>query len=944
MQIKSWTEVATPHEDVLKGTFKQAEFAADLSRVREGTAGPEYQDPVQFFERTFITEGMRLLLDSLVKRLSGGSGDPVLQLQTAFGGGKSHTMLAVYHIARGDVPVGSLQGVPPILDAAGITSLPKANIAIIDGNRLSPSQPIFEDGLEIRTLWGEIAWQIGGEEAFSMLADSDRDGTSPGKKVLISMFEKYGPVVILMDEMVAYVRQFEEGKSYPGGTLESNLSFIQALTESVATTKSSILFVSLPESNVELGGTRGQQALNALEKYFGRIHALWKPVATEEAFEIVRRRLFNTITDQDAVKDICHAFSTYYQENSQDFPNEVIEGAYLRRLVASYPIHPEVFDRLYLDWSTMDKFQRTRGVLQLLATVIYRLWKDGNRDPMIMPGAIPLFDSNVKNQALYYLPPGWDPVVDKDIDGENCKSAEIDTQQSLIGKHQGARRVARTIFLGSAPSVSSQRIRGLSRKYITLGAAHPGISVSVIKDALKKLEDRLQHLNVDDNRYWFDVTPNLRREMEERKSRFKESDDLYPEIQTRLNRIITRGVFSGVHVFTASADIPDDMELRLCVLSPKSPHSKTCELAAVVAGKILSMRGNSPRLHQNRLIFLAPDYNALPRLKDYLSVYLAWKSIVDDVDQGKLVLDVLQVRQASQNMESASRTVNRTIVECYQWLMVPIQQPGRNGQLKKTEWECIRLNAGAANTTKEIETRLVQEEMLLEVWSPIHLDNMLKQWFWKNDRTDINTADLWQKMCDYLYMPRLVNKSILKDIIEKGVVSGDYFGYADGKDGGNYKGFKLRQPASVIIDGSSLIVELETARQVQASRQSEVVPPPTGGGQGSGETERGGSTGGKGEDGGSPGQHGVDQTPNHPKQFKKRFFATVDINPHTGRIDFDQIYQEIITLLSQKPGVSVRVKLDIEAENPAGFDEHTERAVRENCATLNFQNAEFDEE
>ncbi len=934
MQIKSWTEIAIPHEDVLKGTFKQAEFAADLSRVREGSAGPEYQDPVSFFQRTYITEGMRLLFDSLVKRLSGGAGDPVVQLQTAFGGGKTHTMVGVYHIARGDVPARDLQGVPPILDAAGVTSLPRANIAVIDGNRLSPSQPNFQDGIEIRTLWGEIAWQLGGEEAFSMLADADRDGVSPGKNILISMFKKYGPVVILMDETVAYMRQFEEGRSYPGGSLETNMSFIQALTESLAATENSMMFVSLPESNAELGGDRGQQVLNILEKYFGRIHALWKPVATEEAFEIVRRRLFNPITDEEAVKKVCQEFSKYYQDNSQDFPGEAIEGAYFRRLTASYPIHPEVFDRLYQDWSTMDKFQRTRGVLQLLATVIYRLWKDGNRDPMIMPGSLPLSDSNVKNQSLYYLPPGWDPVVDRDIDGENAKSTEIDTQNSLIGKHQGARRVARTIFLGSAPSVRSQRIRGIDRKHVALGSAHPGISVSVVKDALKKLEDRLQHLNVSDDRYWFDVTPNLRREMEERKTRFSESDDIFPETMARLNKIINRGIFSGVHIFTASGDIPDDLELRLCVLEPRHPHSRTCELAAAKAGEILRMRGNTPRLHQNRLIFLAPDYNTLPRLKDYLRVYLAWKSIVDDVDQGKLVLDVLQVRQARQSMESASGTVNRTVVECYQWLLVPTQYPGRNGQIKKTEWECFRLSTGAANVASEIENRLLQEESVLNVWSPIHLDNMLKQWFWKNGRTDLNTADLWQKMCDYLYLPRLLDKSILKDAIENGVPSGDYFGYADGKEGDEYKGFKFAESASVVIDGSSLIIELDKARELKARKQAD--------------TETSGS-GHKQPDKPEKEKPGEVPTPHAeqsqgPIRLKKRFYATIGLDPHTGRMQYDEIQKEVISLLSKKPHVSLKIRLDIEAESSKGFDEHTERAVRENCATLNFQNAEFDEE
>jgi len=216
MQIKAWTEIATPHEDVLKGTFKQAEFAADLSLVHKGDAPGEYQDPVSFFQRTYITEGMRLLLDSVVKRLNGGSGDPVVQLQTAFGGGKTHTEMAVYHLTKGEQPPSQLRGIPPILDAAGIAEIPKASIAVVDGNRMSPSQPKKRGDTEVRTLWGEIAWQIGREDGFAMVADSDRDGTSPGKEVLIDLLEKYSPALILMDEMVAYLRQFQEGKGYPG--------------------------------------------------------------------------------------------------------------------------------------------------------------------------------------------------------------------------------------------------------------------------------------------------------------------------------------------------------------------------------------------------------------------------------------------------------------------------------------------------------------------------------------------------------------------------------------------------------------------------------------------------------------------------------------------------------------------------------------------------------
>ena len=248
MTLKPWREIAVPHEDVLKGTFQQAEFAADLSRVHDGTATPEYQNPALFFQRTFITEGMRLLLDSVVKRLAGKGGDPVIQLQTAFGGGKTHTMLAVYHLvnrASGEALASDLAGVPAILDAAGVTELPRARIAVLDGIKLSPNQPVVRvEGdvtQAIRTLWGDLAWQLGKAEGYALVADADASGTSPGKAVLVTLLSRYAPCVILIDELVAYVRQFEEGKTLTGGSFDSNLSFVQALTEALKAVPTAVL-------------------------------------------------------------------------------------------------------------------------------------------------------------------------------------------------------------------------------------------------------------------------------------------------------------------------------------------------------------------------------------------------------------------------------------------------------------------------------------------------------------------------------------------------------------------------------------------------------------------------------------------------------------------------------------------------------------------------------
>lgn len=252
---------------------------------------------------------MRLLLTSVAKRLNGKGGDPVIQLQTAFGGGKTHTMLAVYHLACRPGSLDELPGIPLILDQAGIMDVPRARVCVLDGNDHAPGQSWKHGKQNIQTLWGELAWQLGGQEGYAMVKDSDLTGTSPGKEGLRALLERYSPCVILIDELVAYVRQFADGKALSGGSFDSNLSFAQALTEATKLVPNAILLASLPESEVEAGSEKGVAALKALEKTFGRFQAIWKPVGKEESFEIVRRRLFEPVRDTAMRDEVCRAFS-----------------------------------------------------------------------------------------------------------------------------------------------------------------------------------------------------------------------------------------------------------------------------------------------------------------------------------------------------------------------------------------------------------------------------------------------------------------------------------------------------------------------------------------------------------------------------------------------------------------------------------------------------------
>lgn len=961
MSLKPWREVAVPHEDVLKGTFQQSEFAADISKVHQGIAPAEYQDASLFFQRTFITEGMRLLLDSVVKRLAGRGGDPVVQLQTAFGGGKTHTLLAVYHLAKGTTSASKMQGIPPLLDAAGITELPRARVAVLDGVDLLDlaSKPRVYGKTVVKTIWGEMAWQLGGETAFAKLAEADHDGTAPGKSVLAEILGNSAPCIILMDELVRYVSQFEEGKILSGGTYDTQLSFIQSLTEALKAVPNAILLASLPFSDREAGSQQGIKALRALEHYFGRVQALWKPVATEEAFEIVRRRLFANVSDRLAAEDVCRAYADYYTANAGDFPQETQGSGYVERLKHAYPIHPEVFDRLYEDWSSLDNFQRTRGVLKMMATVIHRLWTTGNNDLMIQPGSLPLFDSDTRNEAVYYLPQGWDPVLERDVDGERAATTELDNARPLFGTIHACRRIARSVFLGSAPDAGAvggaKHHRGIELERVLLGCAQPGQVLGHYKDGVRALVDRLQYLNSANNRYWFDTRPNLRREMEDRKRRFNPREHVYPFIKDKLR--FANGVFGGVHVFTPSADVPDDWQLRLVVLPPEATFSKGAQSPAIeAAAAILKNRGEHPRQKQNRLVFLAPDIDSLARLKDQVTSSLAWRSIVDDVREGRLNLDVHQTKLASASLDQANETLGRMVRETFKWLLAPLQEAKPGKGIGEIQWDYFQINPAVINRVEEIERVLKENELLISEWAPIHLAKMLQSWFWKDDSVAAGALEVWQKTCCYLYLPRLKDSDTVRSAIAAGVSSRDFFGIAYGAEAGRYQGFHFSQNTSVIFDESLLLIEPKAAssfamrlaeeaaeREAQAKSGEEKNP---NGKSATGENDTGSSAGDESKTDETSKTGSSSSTSSQGKSSgnakKTMFFGSVELNPNQAKLQFSDVAEEILMLLN-KPGVKLRIAVEIEAESPNGFDDGVQRAVRENCDQLKFKNRSFEE-
>ena len=956
--LKPWREVVTPHKDVASGRYQQAEFAADLWQVHLGQGTDEYRDPEEFFRRTYLTESLKRMLVGAVRRLSGQGGDPVVQLQTNFGGGKTHSMLALYHLFS-EISPFELAGIEAVMEEAEATALPAVRRVVLVGNKISPGNPSKKpDGTVVRTLWGELAWQLGGKKAYARIKADDEKATSPGD-VLRELFIEYGPCLVLIDEWVAYARQLHDQSDLPAGGFETQFSFAQVLTESARLAGNCLLVISLPASDtagsphaqaddVEVGGQRGREALDRLRNVVGRIESSWRPASAEEGFEIVRRRLFEPILDPAHFKDrdvVARAFADLYRSQHQEFPPECRDADYEKRIKAAYPIHPEVFDRLYNDWSTLVKFQRTRGVLRLMAAVIHSLWEKGDRSPLILPANISIDDPRVQFELTRYLSDNWVPVIEKDVDGPSSLPLQLDRDVPNLGKFSACRRVARSIYMGSAP-LGKAAHRGLEDRQVKLGCVMPGESPAVFGDALRRLAGAATYLYQDGPRYWYSTQPTVTKLAEDRAEQLKrDPDKVVAELEKRLRKDLEqKGDFSRIHAMPESGqDVSDDRDARLVVLRTDYPYSKDPGNAAVAAAKaILEMRGNTPRLFQNALVFLAADKTRLQDLDEAARKYLAWQSIL--VESETLDLAPQQVKQAETQLAAADSAVTARIPETYQWLLAPVQATPQSA----ITWEAIRL-AGQDALAVRASKKLRSDELLLTGFAASRLRMELDRVpLWRGDH--VSVGQLAEDFARYVYLPRLKHSSILVSAVSEGVGlmtwEQDGFAYADSFDesAGRYRGLRRMEAVSLAdADSPGLVVRPEVANRQLAAETAE----PPGGGSGS---PPGGGEGapdvrlpeGTPEVGGKTPPPGP--TPPAAKQQPKRFHGTVTLDSSRVGRDASRIADEVIAHLGGLVGAKVTVTLEISADIPAGVPDHVVRTVTENSRTLKFTSQGFEKE
>lgn len=935
--LSAWRDVVEPHPDVQSGTYQQAEFAADLWQVYKNEGSIEYRKPAEFFQRTYITDGLRDLLVGALRRLNGLPEDPVIQLQTNFGGGKTHSLLALFHLFSG-IDAHKLPGMEEVLEEAGVEPPETVCRAVLVGNRISAGSPIVkDDGTEVRTLWGEIAWQLGGREAFDLVREDDEKGTNPGD-ALTELLRRASPCLVMIDEWVAYARQLHDGPDLPGGTFDTQFTFAQALVEAVKAVPDALIVISLPASDIEVGGQRGKDALVRLTNVIERIAKEWRPASAEESFEIVRRRLFQPILDDryPARDQVIRAFSRMYQDQASEFPSACREKEYERRMKTAYPLHPELFDRLYSDWSSLERFQRTRGVLRLMAKVIHELWTQSDDSLLILPSMVPIQASQVQAELTRYLSDNWVPIIDDDVDGPVSLPSRLDDANPNLGRYSACRRVARTIFIGSVPKAHTSN-PGISDDRIRLGCAQPGETVATFGDALRRLSEKATHLYENRTQYWYNTQPSVNRLAADRALQFKDQQHLvHDEIVTRLREEARkRAAFEAVHaVPKTSAEVVDEAAARLVILGPDHAHvTKSATSPALkFAAEVLKQRGDAPRLYRNMLVFLAPDASRLSDLQEAVCQYLAWTSIVKEIDEEQLDLDAFSRSQARSKKDSASGTVADRMRETFIWLLTPQQEDPRSDQITWSESRLQGQNGLAERAAKKLENDAELVRRYGAVLLRMELD---KHNLWRG-ADHVSLKQVWEDMARYLYLPRLATSGVLAEAVQSGVQDmawTENFAYAEtwDEEQQRYRGLKAGVASGVQITPHSVLVKPQAARrQLQADQQATATVT----GDGTSDATDPVVVNGNGSGDGSP----------VVEQKLLRFHGTVPLDALRMSRDAGQIAQEVVQHLAGLPNAQVTVTIEIQASLPDGAPDDVVRIVTENARTLKFEQFGFEEE
>ena len=908
-----WRSVITPNSDVTRGEYRQSDWMVNLGNVifkREGR--PEYLEPVEFFSRTYLTGGLKGLLVEVLQRLTNGNGEPVIQLKTAFGGGKTHSLLALHHLFNGQIQPEQSEAVSEVLKAANVATLPKVNKVVFVGTWPNPLKS---------TLWGEITAQLAGvankPELNELIRENERLNVPPGAELMKEIFDAAAPCLILIDELVAY------GRALDGDSADKMITFCQQLTEAAAASPRTSLVVTIPQSDAEVGDDRGKAILRQVEKIFGRVEFVWRSVSKDEGYEIVRRRLFGQC-DEVKREKVCAAFFDMYCDNANDFPADSSRSDYKNKLLSFYPIHPELFEFLYEKWTSLERFQKTRGVLRLMSEVVYNLWQRGDTSAMIMPCDIPLDAPEVHGELTKLFEGNWDAIVDSEIDGLGSKAHNLERNNPRFGNLQAARKISRSIFMGTAPVKDEGGGHGLTENAIHLCTIEPSNvkDIAIFNDALSKLRTNLHYLHSNSEKFWFSTTATLRKIIDDKREKYSDTDIFY-EMEQRLKSWEIGGKFAAVYVCPkSSADVPDDMTARLVVLSPKNSFD-----ALNVARDFLDNRGNVSREWKNMLLFLAADDDKLDEMKDIVREFKAWSEV--SAERRTLRLDVVQAEEVDIGLASAKKDFTIKLSQAYCRLIYPVSDDDANLTLplKIVNFECTAEDNISVAYDKFTGKNINDVKILFTAFGGDALRREIdkRSFVWQGDA--VNVGQLWGYFAKYYYMPRLLNEKVLLDAVKR-AVSNEIFALASDIKDGEYIDLKFGDNFDGQVKPENYLVKAAVAQKLfgKVEETPEVVTEP--------ETV----------DEVAPVEQSAEptepETDAEPLPTKFRMDVKLDNLRLTKQLT--ACAKEILPHLLKLTNVEAKVRLVVDISVPEGVPAETRELVEKICVDKQISGAAFD--
>lgn len=749
--------IAIPHDDILAGRLTMDVFAADLWEVYKGRADDEYRDVRLFFQKTYQTEGLTTLLEVVRERLEDRGGDPVIQIQTPFGGGKTHALIAMYHQAKA-------WGARPV---------------VIVGT------PMASDD----TLWGMLEQQLTGQ------VRDFAQKVSPGREALQALLTQHQPVLILIDELLEYVTK-AAGVPVAETTLAAQtIAFVQELTEVAGTLPGICLVLTLPSSVLEHYDERAERLFQQLQRVSGRVERIYTPVQEHEITQVVRRRLFSDL-DERKMYGVIDRFMDYASREGL-LPAGVEGSEYRKRFAASYPFLPEVIDVLYHRWGSFSSFQRTRGVLRLLALVVHSL-KD-SAQPYITLADFDLSNQHIRRELLKHIGQEYDSVIASDITGAEAGARKINDN---LGKaYQGLNlgtRVATTVFMHS---FSGGVEHGATLGEIKRHAAILDQPAGVVAEAVEQLQGRLFYVHRPDTLYYFTTQANLTRLVLNRMENI-EPRQIREQERILLGQSLSREARLKVYVWPEStADIPDTPDLKLIILQQDNARAMQ---------EVLENKGNTPRVNRNTLFFLVPYLSERANFEQVVCRYLAYKSL--DGDKGvKLTPD--QEKEVRDGLKDCQKDLDEAIRRLYRLLYIV----GRDG-FKESDLG-VPTYGDSRPLDEAIYAKLRSDGEILEKIVPLVIRERFLQ-----GRAYVLTEQLYKASQTTPGEHRVLTREGWEQGIAEGVRSG-LFGLGELVDQQPVCHY-FKQPASIALSGDEVIIRAELCQA-----QVETTGVPAGGGR-----------------------------------------------------------------------------------------------------------------